>query len=74
MVVNAIVSTGLYTNPTGFHEFYMDNCYSGPEFFNMLMTRYKILECVMIWTNRKGWDQKVMNLSKSATRGHLKTF
>ncbi len=44
-VVNTIVSTGLYADPNGFCEFYMDNCYSAPELFVMLKTKYMILEC-----------------------------
>ncbi len=35
-VVNAIVSIGLYKDPFGFCELYMDNHYSAPELFVML--------------------------------------
>ncbi len=64
-VVNAIVSTGIYTDPNGFCELYMDNFYSAVELFFMLKTRYKILACGTVRANRRGWDMNVMNLSKS---------
>ncbi len=40
----------------------------------MLNTKYKILPFHTIWTNRNCWNQKGMNLSKSASRGDLKTL
>ncbi len=43
VVVNAIVSTGLYRDPNGFHELYMENHYSAEEVFVVLKTKYKIL-------------------------------
>ncbi len=72
VVANAIVSTGLYTDQNGFCKLYMDNCYSSHKLFVMLKTKYKILAYGTVLTNRIGWDQQLMNLSKSATRGNLK--
>ncbi len=73
-VVNAIVLTRLNTDPNGFCILYVDNCYSVPELFVMLKTKYKILAFGTVWTNRKGWDQMVINLSKLATKVNLKAF
>ncbi len=61
-------------DPDGFRELYMDNQYSVPELFVMLKTKYKILACGTICTNRKGRDPKVMNLLKSVTRGNQKLY
>ncbi len=33
-----------------------------------------MLACGKIQMNRRGWDQNVMNLSKSATRGNSEMF
>ncbi len=74
VVMNAIVSTGLCMDPNGFHELYMNNCYSAPELFVMLKAKYKTLTCGTVWTNRKCWEKNVMNLSKLATRGNSKIF
>ncbi len=74
VVMNAIVSTGLCMDPNGFHELYMNNCYSAPELFVMLKGKYKTLTCGTVWTNRKCWEKNVMNLSKLATRGNSKIF
>ncbi len=73
-VANAIVPTRLYIDINGFKELYMNNQYSAPDLFVILKTKYMTLACSTICTNRKGWDPKVMNLSKSATRGGSKTF
>ncbi len=62
------LSTGLYKDPDGFQELYMDNWYSAKELFVMQKTKYKILSCCMILTNRKGWDQIVMNLSNLSAK------
>ncbi len=73
-VVSVIVSTGLYKAQTGFRELHMDNWYSAPELLVMLKTKLKRLAFGIVCINKKGWDQKVTNLSKSATRGDLKCF
>ncbi len=73
-VVNEIVLTRLYNDQHGFRELCINNPYSVPELFVMLKTKYKILVCGIIHTNRKGCDQHVMNLSKSATRVNQKHF
>ncbi len=52
VVVNAIFSTRLYIDPNWFCKLYIDNRYSAPELFVILKTKYKILECVTIWTKR----------------------
>ncbi len=52
----------------------MDNCFSVPELIVMLKTKYKILACGTVQMNRRGWDQNMMSLSKSATRGNSKMF
>ncbi len=44
--MNTIVSCGLYTDPNGFCESCMDNCYSAPELFVMLKTNTKYLHGV----------------------------
>ncbi len=36
--------------------------------------KYKILPCGTIYTNRKGWDQIVMNLLNSATKAESKIY
>ncbi len=74
VVVNAIVSTGLYMNPDGFCEIYMDNCHSTWELFVMLKTKYKILACGAVRTNRRGSHLNVMNLSKIVARGKSTKF
>ncbi len=52
----------------------MNTCYSAPELLIMLKTKYKILECGTVRTNRRGWDKNVMNLSKTVARGKSKKF
>ena len=49
----------------------MDNRYNAPELFVMLQEKYQILACGTIWSNCKGWDGTIMNLSKNAERGLL---
>ncbi len=73
-VMNAIVSTGLFTDQNGFCELNMDNCYSAPELFVILKTKYKILACGTVRTNWRGWATHVMNLSKTVIRGESKRF
>ncbi len=73
-VVNAIVSSGLYTDPNRFWEGYMDNNYSAPELFVILKTKNNILACGTIRTYRRGWDTNVINLSKTVIRGESKRF
>ncbi len=73
-VVNAIVSTRLCTDPNESRKLYMDKHHSAPELFVMLKTKYQILACDTVQTNWKGWDQKMMNLLKSATSGDSKMF
>ncbi len=73
-IVNEIYSTRLYTDANGFCKLYMDNHYSAPELFAMLKTKYKILACGTVWTNRRGWDQNVMSLLKSVTRGQFENI
>jgi hypothetical protein len=68
-VVNAIVLSGISTDPDGMREIYMDNRYSAPELFVMLREKYQILACGTIQSNRKGWDGTIMNLSKNDERG-----
>ncbi len=55
-VLNVIVSTGLYTKTNGVCKLYIDNLYSSPELFVVLETKYKILTCGTVRTNRRGWD------------------
>ncbi len=74
MVVKSIVSTRLYTDPNGFCELDMDNCYSALELFVMLKTKYKILAHGTVGTNRRGWDTNVTNLLRTIARGKSKTF
>ncbi len=73
-VTNAIFSTGLYTDPNGFCELYMDYHYSAFELFVMLTPKYKILACGTARKNRRGLDTYVINLSISVTRGESKRF
>ena len=68
-VVNAIVSSGISTDPDGMREIYMDNRYSAPELFVMLREKYQILAFGTVRSNRKGWDGSIMNLSKRDERG-----
>ena len=42
-VVNAIVTTGLSTDPHDMREIHMDNSYSTPELFILLCEKYQIL-------------------------------
>jgi hypothetical protein len=68
-VVNAIVSSGISTDPDGMHELYMDNRYTAPELFILLQEKYQILACGTIRSNCKGWNCKIMNLSKKSSKG-----
>ncbi len=47
----------------------MNNYCSVAELFVMFETQYKILACGTICTNKKGWDQSFMNLSKRSEKG-----
>ena len=47
----------------------MDNCYTSTHLFVLLREKYKILACRTIRANCKGWDQKVMNPTKSSPCG-----
>ena len=42
----------------------MDNHYLALELFVMFREKYKRLACGTVQQNWKGWDTKVMNLSK----------
>jgi hypothetical protein len=68
-VVNAVISSGINNDPNGMREIYMDNRYTAPELFVILREKYQILACSTIRPNRKGWDAKIMNLTKSTPRG-----
>ena len=68
-VVNAIVSSRLHNDTDGMREIYMDNRYSSPSLFVLLREKYHVLACGTIRSNRKGWDTKVMNLSKTVNPG-----
>ena len=48
---------------------YIDNCYTAPELFVSLSEKYQIMYCGTVHNNQKGWDTKVMNLSKKSPRG-----
>jgi hypothetical protein len=68
-VVNAVIALGIENDPEGMREMYMDNRYTSPHLFVLLQEKYKILACGTIRANRKGWDPKIMNLTKSSLRG-----
>lgn len=57
------------SDPDVMREVYIDNRYSAPHLFMLLHEKYKILACGTVRSNCKGWDAKVMNLSKSSQRG-----
>ncbi len=48
----------------------MDNhlCAPAPDLYAMLKTQCKIPACGSLCTNRKGWDQSMMNFHKSSNR------
>jgi hypothetical protein len=68
-VVNAVVSSGIINDTEGMREIYMHNRYTAPELFVTLPEKYQLLACRTIRTNQKGWDSKIMNLSKNTPRG-----
>jgi len=68
-VVNAVLCSGLENDPDRMRELYMDNRYSSPSLFVVLREKYQILACGTIRSNRKRWDSKIMNLSKSLPQG-----
>jgi hypothetical protein len=68
-VVNAVMSCGLANDTDGMRELYIDNHYSSPSLFVLIQEKYNKLACDAICSNRKGWDLKVMNLSKNTPCG-----
>ncbi len=63
-VVNAMVSTGLYRDPSRYRSHYMDNLFTAPGLIMMLKSQLKIFAFGTISIYRKGWEQYLYESSK----------
>ena len=74
-VANAIITANLSNDPCGYREVYCDNRYASPELAVYLRENCRILMSGTMRSNRKGFEKKMMDMSKTnSLRGDSKFY